>query len=60
MVLVKGREVILMRLIVIGLVAFALLVVTSEASACSGRIRNGAKAIARKVTHPFNGRFRRN
>ena len=49
-----------MRLIVIGLVAFALLVVTSEASACSGRIRNGAKAIARKVTHPFNGRFRCN
>lgn len=49
-----------MRLIVIGLVAIALLAITSEANACHGRIRNGAKAVAKRVTHPFNGRFRCN
>lgn len=57
-----------MRLILSGLVGLALLLSCSgEASACSdrsaeslrcnGRLRNGLKAVAKRVVHPF-GRCR--
>lgn len=49
-----------MRLILSGLVALALLVATSEANAaCGKKLCNGVKSVAKRITHPFNGRFRR-
>lgn len=52
------REVILnMRLILCGLVALALLSIAGEANACNGKLRNGVKAVAKRVIHPFNGRL---
>lgn len=46
-----------MRLILSGVVGLALLLSCSEASACNGRLRNGLKAVAKRVVHPF-GRCR--
>lgn len=46
-----------MRLILCGLVALALLSIAGEANACNGKLRNGVKAVAKRVIHPFNGRL---
>ena len=60
---IPRKEVILMRLILCGVVACALLAITASSAdaACGGRgpIRKGLRAAAYRVTHPFNGRFRR-